>query len=150
MAFKSPEEKFSATLNWQQAPDQSEFRLSKLIGGTLMLLKEQPGGANLEIDDEIYWDTDASALLNRITGWEIPVNDIRFWITGRLNPNNNGKSNVKKDDTGRIWHIDSPDGWQIHYKNYKIFNGRSLPYNVVIKKQEIELKLRVNDWEFYD
>ena len=38
IALKTPDEKFSANMEWQQQPDSYRMRISKLIGGTLLVM----------------------------------------------------------------------------------------------------------------
>ncbi|WP_338292463.1 lipoprotein insertase outer membrane protein LolB [Planctobacterium marinum] len=148
IAFKSPEEKFSAFLDWQQQQQDYQLRLSKLIGGTLLFMEQINGRVLLEIDDNTFTDSNAERLIYEKTGWQIPVADFKYWITGRLNPNSNAVSELKRDETGRIWSFSTATGWRIKYQNYKVFSGTALPHNLVLSKDNLQLKLRISEWSF--
>lgn len=148
IAFKSPEDNFSAALNWQQQDQDYQLRLSKLIGGTLMLISSVNGEVTLEVDDERYVDTNAERLLWHNTGWHIPVADFKYWISGRLNPHSRNITNLKQDEAGRIWSFDTASGWQVKYQNYKVFSGTAMPHKLLLKKDGLQLKLRISDWRF--
>lgn len=148
IAFKTPEDKFSASMQWQQNQEDYQLRLSKLIGGTLLLLESQNDSVVLEFDGKTYQDYNAERLLWRVTGWTLPVADFKYWIAGTLNPQSPPPSALKQDETSRLWAFTSADNWQVQYKNYKVFSGRAMPHNLTIKKDGIELKLRVSDWQF--
>lgn len=148
IALKTREEKFSANLEWQQQHESYRLRLSKLIGGTLLVMEKKDGIVSLEIDGVNYKDKNAERLLRRATGWTLPIDDFKFWISGYVNPDAPRPMAVKKDETSRLWSFQTQDSWQIEYKNYKVFSGKPLPYNMTIDKDDIQVKLRVNNWDF--
>lgn len=154
LALKTPEEKFSASLDWQQTNSVYQLRLSKLIGGTVLLIhNDEEGLVSMEFDGQTYRDSNAERLLWRVTGWSIPVNDFQFWVSGQLNPASPAPVAVKKDEQNRLWSFETKDGWRVQYQNYKVFSGKPMPHNMTIEKdttqnQTMQLKLRISDWEF--
>lgn len=148
IAFKSPEDKFSASLHWQQQQLDYQLRLSKLIGGTLLYMEQINSKVLLKVDDNTFVDINAERLIYEKTGWQIPVADFKYWISGRLNPDSIAVSELKRDDNGRIWSFTSATGWRVKYQNYKVFSGMALPHNLVLINGELQLKLRINDWSF--
>lgn len=149
IALKTPEDKFSAALEWHQTNDTYRLRLSKLIGGTLLLLeKNKSEQVTLKFDGKTYHDRDAENLVWQITGWRLPINDFKYWVTGKLNPLSPLPGNIKRDNNQRLWSFDSLNGWQVTYQNYKFFSGIALPHNMTINNNNFQLKLRVSDWDF--
>lgn len=148
VALKTPQDKFSAALQWQQDTKSYQLRLSKLIGGTLLLLENKDSVVTLQFDGKTYQDSHAERLLWQVTGWTFPIADFEYWVSGRLNPGSQPAVDIKRDDTGRIWSFTSADNWQVRYQNYKVFAGKALPHNLIIKKDDLQLKLRVSGWQF--
>lgn len=149
IAFTNPEDKFSAALEWHQTNDTYRLRLSKLIGGTLLMLEKDASQlVTLRFDGKTYHDSDAENLVWRITGWRLPVNDFKYWVAGTLNPLGPMPGNIKRDNNQRLWSFESLNGWQVTYQNYKVFSGIALPHNMTINNNSFQLKLRVSDWDF--
>ena len=149
IALKTPEDKFSAALEWHQTRDSYRLRLSKLIGGTLLLLeKDVSGQVILKFDGKTYRGQDAERLVWRITGWRLPINDLKFWVAGKLNPLSAVPGNIKRDSKQRLWSFTSLNNWQITYQNYRVFSGFALPHNMTITNNSVQLRLRVSDWDF--
>ena len=146
LAFKTSEESFSASLNWQQERENYKLRLSKLIGGTLLQMETINNRTTLEFDNKEFTDSNPERLLRQITGWQLPVRDFKYWITGRLNPENVNIINSKRDEQNRLWSFSTSEGWQVKYKDYKVYSGKALPYNIVLTRQGVTLKLRISDW----
>lgn len=148
IAFKSPEEKFSASLTWHQQRQDYQLRLSKLIGGTLLYMEQTNSRVLLEVDENTFTDSNAERLIYEKTGWQIPVADFKYWISGRLNPDSIAVNDLKRDDTGRIWSFTTATGWRVKYQNYKVFSGTALPHNLLLSKDNLQLKLRISEWSF--
>ena len=150
IALKTPDDKFSASIQWHQEGEDYRLRLSKLIGGTLLVLENKNSSVALQFDGQTFQDYNAERLLWRATGWTLPVDDFKYWVAGLLNPTSPLPQDLQLDESSRIWSFTSSENWQVHYKNYKVFQGKALPHNLTIKKDGIELKLRVSDWQISD
>ena len=149
LAVKTQDDNFSATLQWQQSGDDFQFRLSKLIGGTLLLMKQRNGMVYLDVDDKQYKDWDAEVLLKRVTGWTVPIADLKYWIRGTLQSDSDAAiRSQKRDPKGLLWSFETVSGWQVNYKNYKQFSGQSLPHTMTIRGQGLTLRIRVSNWKF--
>jgi len=55
-----------------------------MLGTTVLTLEATPHSAHLHIDGKDFRDTNAQALLERVSGWSIPINDLPLWITGQV------------------------------------------------------------------
>lgn len=150
MAFKSDDEKFSATLNWQQNDTQYDIKLSSFIGTSLLHMYGEPGAVSLETDDKTYHDSDASVLIYSITGWNIPVERLSGWLKGQ----------IELDDKVRLSAAGLPmefvpdclncGDWKIAYKNFKQINSVWLPHQIELSntfKLNNKIKIRINQWK---
>lgn len=150
LAFKSPEEKnFSASLNWQQQKTSFTLRLSSVIGTSLMKMRGRPGFAELQADDKTYTDTDASALIRRVTGWNIPISNFSSWIKGQVKPGDY----AEWDQIGLVRKL-SPlcqgcEEWTISFSHYKQKDDVWLPHEVRLNnklKPGNNIKIRISSW----
>lgn len=154
LIFKSPEEKFSASLNWTQKDNDSDIRLTTFLGISILKLKQNQQGANLEYDGNNYQAKDAKTLLARHTNLHWPIEQMPLWIKGisgikgisriegvnqinkstaqtiQYHPtikNDNGTLTLKSGKISQITLLDNlGNPWQIEYPHYQLveFHGR--------------------------
>ncbi|MBU3006021.1 lipoprotein insertase outer membrane protein LolB [Paraglaciecola arctica] len=152
LGFKSPEKKQSANFRWQQTPQQFQLNMTSVIGTSLVNMKGDENLVSLVADDETYQDTDASRLIWRVTGWQIPVEKLRFWIKGQ----HQRADLVEISEQGWVNQLqpncDNCENWLINYDNYKIVEQTWLPHKVVLhnKINNSQLIIRVNTWNLHE
>ena len=152
LGFKSPEKKQSANFRWQQTQQQYQLNLTSIIGTSLLNMKGNEQSATLITDDETYHDSDPSHLIWRVTGWQIPVEKLRFWIKGQHQKNDQ----VLTSEQGWVSQLQpvctNCENWIINYDNYKLVNDIWLPYKVVLNNRlnNSQLLIRVNKWDLHE
>ena len=153
LIFKSPEEKFSASLNWKQNDEDSDIRLTTFLGISILKLKQDKNGANLEYDGNQYQAKDAKTLLMRHTRLNWPIEQMSDWVKGvSTTPGKQIKYNQNKqisqitllDYTGAPWQLSYPSYQQVSH------NGQSyqLPKQIKIKGHDISITIKVSRWTF--
>ncbi len=150
MAFKSPEEKFSAYMNWEQQEQVFQLNLNSFIGTSLMQMEGYPGFAKLEADDKVYTDKNASLLIKRITGWNIPVEKLALWVKGQVEE----EDNVTVDQFGLVTSLEPQcencTRWRLDYSKYKLVNDLWLPHQIELQnmtQKENQIKIRISSWQ---
>jgi outer membrane lipoprotein LolB len=152
LGFKSPEKKQSVNFRWQQTPQRYQLNMTSIIGTSLLSMKGDEEGASLSTDDETYQDADPSHLIWRVTGWQIPVEKLRFWIKGQYQKNDQ----VLISEQGWVSQLNpichNCENWVINYDNYKLVNKIWLPHKVVLNNSlnNSQLLIRVNKWDLYE
>lgn len=146
MAFKGPEDSFSATLDWQRRDGRSVIRLSKLLGGTLFVLETGAQGSVLTMDGETWHDTDAQRMLYHLTGWLIPVRQLHQWIQGLPGDTKNHR-NITYNPDGTLNSLITRNGWQVSYQDYMAAGNLILPKSLTVKRNQLRIKLRIHDWQ---
>lgn len=148
IGFKSPTKKQSANFRWDQQQDHYQLNLTTIIGTSLLNLKGEDGAVELVTDEQSYYDTDPARLIWRVTGWNIPVKQLRYWIKGQ----HQNKDKVLLSEQGWVSQLkpicNNCDGWLILYDNYKIVKTTWLPHKVVLKNQQnnSQLLIKINEW----
>lgn len=152
LGFKSPEKKQSANFRWQQSPQQYQLNMTSIIGTSLVKMLGNDNEVTLIADDETYQDTDPSHLIWRVTGWQIPVEELRFWIKGQHQNNDQ----VIMSEQGWINQLqpscNNCENWLINYDNYKLVDKTWLPHKVVLNNSlnNSQLLIRVNTWDLHE
>jgi outer membrane lipoprotein LolB len=148
IAIITPSERKSAYLNWQQSNQVVDFRLSNLIGVSLLKLTYDGNVARLEADGEEYEGESTEALVYRTTGWMLPLDNLAEWIKGSVSE----QDHVLLNDKG-LPEIIQPicatcTGWEITYSQYEHVQGVWLPFLVEVNNplKQTRLKFKVRQW----
>jgi outer membrane lipoprotein LolB len=148
MAIITPSERNSAYLNWQQSNQVVDFRLTNLIGVSLLNLTYNGEVARLEADGEEYEGASTEALVYRTTGWILPLDNLPQWIKGSVSE----RDHVILNDKG-LPEIIQPicatcTGWQITYSQYGYVQGVWLPFLIEVNNpiKQTRLKFKVRQW----
>ncbi|WP_372872260.1 lipoprotein insertase outer membrane protein LolB [Shewanella sp.] len=137
-------DKLSANLYWLNTPDNSELRLTSMLGTTLLLLTQSLDGATLEVDGKSYTDPSPQRLLDNLSGFPLPVNALPFWITGQAMPGDT----VELDAANRPKTIISADGlWTIRIASWQTQSGATVPRTLELDHASASIKLQTNEWQ---
>ncbi|HEC27783.1 MAG TPA: outer membrane lipoprotein LolB [Gammaproteobacteria bacterium] len=141
----------SASLIWIETPEQRNLRLLGPLGGGLVLLQQDSAGVSIEDNKGRVWHgQDAGELIYRVTGWQIPVSGLRWWLLGLTEPGSKAKST--EDAEHRLISVQQA-GWKVSLDKYTLFSGHELPASIVIEtvasredERYIQIKVIVKDW----
>lgn len=151
-----PEQGGQATLRWRHAPAQQEIDLSGPFGAGHVRLRQDPTGVRLQdARGRVVEDADAEALLQRVTGWQMPVSGLAFWVRGVPAPDS--ASQEQFDEAGRLQRLQQL-GWDIQFLGYHDVAGYALPSRLYLTRPltvaapsesggRIEIRLAISSWE---
>jgi outer membrane lipoprotein LolB len=153
LAYKSPQEKKSASMNWRQVAQKYQLNLSTSFGTSILEMKGEPNYVVLNADDKHYQDTDPSRLIWRTTGWSIPLGHFPQWIKGQTADTDK----TLYSPEGLVQQIQSQcfacKDWLINYDQYKLVNGLEieavwLPHKIILinATTNSQIIIRVNKW----
>ena len=85
------------------------------------------------------------ALLEQAVGAQLPVNGLRYWIRGLPEPG--ATPTLQTDTEGRLIRLEQ-NGWVIEYPAYAYAAPLSLelPERIVARRQDLSVKLIIEDW----
>ena len=148
LAFTSKDKKQSASFSWQQSQQQYKLNLTTIIGTSLLKMHGNKQQVTLEADDEVYHDTDASFLIWRMTGWQIPVEQFPIWVKGQVTDNASAITAEQGWVTQIQPNCDHCEDWLINYDNYKLVGDIWLPHEITFhnRSNNNKLLIRVNSW----
>ncbi|XBS68108.1 lipoprotein insertase outer membrane protein LolB [Acerihabitans sp. KWT182] len=147
-AYISSKQKVYARFNWQQtAADRYRLLLTSPLGSTEMDLRVQPGMA-LVINSEgkKYVNDDAQLMIQKLTGMDIPLDNLRKWMLGLPGD----AKDFVLDDKGRLKQVNySRDGqqWTVVYQNYLDGTQPAMPGNMELRQGDQRIKLRMDSWD---
>ena len=157
IAFKREREGASANLMWKTDDSNFHFRLTNLLGVTMVDLNVEDNQATLEADNKTYQDQNPEPLIYHTTGMDIPVAPLLSWIKGLPLANDRYTLN----DKGLLNTLESTcnacKGWQVNYANYgRVTTPQGdtvwLPHTINLRQPtapETVLKIKIYEWTIH-
>lgn len=143
VGVKYDEQGFSGNLRWQHAVQRDEILILSPLGQGVAQIEQNAAGVVLTTSDQKrYQAQDAETLTETVLGWRLPLAGMRYWVLGRAAP---GKAEMQFDELKRPVRL-MQDGWQIDYLAYREAGGLVLPQKMSMHRQDLEMKLIIDDW----
>jgi len=135
---------YSLNIAWQHAPQTDAIMLSTPLGqGVAELTRNANGMRLVTAEKREYNAPDWSALTHQLFGIDLPLADLPRWLVGTVPA---GALGVHHDERGRPqrqW----IDGWFVVYSAYESAAADALPTLIVFSREDIQVKLKVDDWK---
>jgi len=140
------EEGWHAGLHWQEQAGSFYLRVSGPLGqGGFQLNGDARGVVLVDADGQTFAALDADALLVQVTGWQLPVTGLRYWVRGLPAPAA-GKVQAVHDEAGQLRHLEQ-SGWTINYQRYQVVEGVSLPAKLQLAHEDIAVRIVIDQWQ---
>jgi outer membrane lipoprotein LolB len=141
------EEGWHAGMRWIETAGHYRLDLAGPLGqGAVRIDGLVDGHVQLQTaDGQRHVARDADALVHSATGWELPVNGLRYWVRGVPAPG--AESLLTVDDRGRLAGLEQA-GWDIRYTRYETLEGRDWPTRVRLEAADLSVTLVVDEWTF--
>ena len=170
VGISMPGQAEQASVSWNKEPKQYQIKLSGPLGLGNIELQYKSGEYEL-IDEKghVYTNSDPEALLEQVTGWTLPLSGADFWVLGLIKPektldqvdlskhlyggirksNPNSGLNFSLNKYGSLEKLQQ-NGWNIDYRQYRVFNGVMLPVQIIFynKAKQLRIKLVIQNWSF--
>jgi outer membrane lipoprotein LolB len=145
----------SASLIWVETPELRNLRLLGPLGGGLVLLQQDAAGVSIQDSRGRVWHAqDAGELIYQVTGWQIPVSGLRWWLLGLTEPGSKAESSL--DSAHRLVSVQQA-GWKVSLDKYALFGDHELPTSIVMEtmadredRRYIRVKVIVKEFELND
>ncbi|WP_372998418.1 lipoprotein insertase outer membrane protein LolB [Marinobacter sp.] len=149
LAVRQPSDSGTAIINhWIQDGESYDLALSSsFLGMGSTSLKGVPGFIELSLPNgETYRSGDPEALVEAATGWQLPLENLTWWIRGLPSPASDYR--LLFDDQGSLAMI-RQDGWEIRYDRWRAFldSYPELPARITALKDDKRVRLVVSDWQ---
>jgi outer membrane lipoprotein LolB len=149
MAVINGVEAWHMNLDWQQRQEEYQIELWGPFGsGRVQLQGDEKGVRLFDSQQQIYYADDPENLLFEHTGVKMPVSGLRYWILGLTDPRYSQEQSFR-DAAGRLTVVQQ-DNWQVEFKRYSRVDGMDLPDRLSVDKQDLLVKLVVDNWQVSD
>lgn len=144
VGLSSPQERVSLNLYWKQDGDSYELNLSSFLGGNILNLKVTPQGAILtDDDDNVYHGVSADRLIFHLTGYYVPVDQMKDWIKGIPT----GADRYQLNTLNRLASLNKEQSWQVNYSAYGMVDKLAVPHNIQLQRETTKIKIIIDEWE---
>lgn len=132
----------TAALQWQQADENFDIFISGPLGAGASRITGNPAKLTLHNGDKTSTTTDdPNHLIEKHLGWELPLENLSQWMTGR---NNHASARFNTDNT--LAEFDEHD-WQVEYQRYQTVEQWLLPEKVVLKHEDMQVTIFIKEWK---
>lgn len=147
LGVKAPGENVSGTLHWQQQGAYYQASMTNFLGLNVFELQTHADGATVQVNGETHQATSAGVLLDYLSGWSLPIEEMQLWLKGLPGPSS---ENLQRDGMGRLTSFTLTDSqsrqWQVRYSDF-FPDAKSLPRKMQLQSGETRLKLVIREWQ---
>ncbi|MDR7122380.1 lipoprotein insertase outer membrane protein LolB [Rheinheimera soli] len=149
LGVKAPEQSISGSLNWQQQGPFFQASMTNFVGISIFELETDARGATVKADGETHQAQSASALLDYLSGWSLPIEEMPLWLKGVASAES---FNHQWDAQGRLTSFTLKDSqqrdWQVSYGEF-FPDALALPKRIQLdsKTDGSRIKLVVRKWQ---
>lgn len=152
LAVRQPSDSGTALINrWHQQGEAYDLALSSsFLGMGSTRLKGSPGFMELTLSNgEVYRSNEPEALVQAATGWQLPLEQLTWWIRGLPAPDGDFRLLFATD--GQLAMI-RQSGWEIRYDRWHRFllDYPALPARITALKDDKRVRLVVSEWTTQD
>ena len=135
----------SGSLRWRHADGLDRLELYAPTGTVYARLSRGPDGASMEMSDgKRYHEADAETLSRSVLGWELPLEQLRYWVFARPAPGT-APTLFQLGAEGRPTRIEQ-DGWRVSYLAYSTVGADLLPARLDLENGGLRVRLIVTRW----
>ncbi|MFY2509348.1 lipoprotein insertase outer membrane protein LolB [Vibrio pectenicida] len=150
LGYISPQQRQSLNFQWKHSATFKQLRLTTFLGQTALNLKITPDGSSIETyQDETFTSNDAQSLIYRLTGLNLPIEQLNNWLLGspkgadnyQLNGTNTLAS-LTKQVQGKLWQLEYLSYQDIQYQSHTI----PLPHKLKLTQGDISINIIISNW----
>ena len=134
----------SARLDWQQSGAAYTISLNGPLGLGAIRIEGDADGVTVTNKEGTHQAASPEALIERLSGWQIPVSELVYWVRGLPAPELPVLATEMAH--GRLQRL-SQAGWQIEYREYQWADGLLLPAKIVLERPQTRLTLLLKHWQ---
>lgn len=144
VAVKLEQRGYSAKLSWRHAAAGDLVRLLSPVGSVIAELEADGSGAMLTTGaNKVYRSGDVQTLTREILGWDLPLEGLRHWVVGRVEPELPVQAE-ERDARGRLTRLTQND-WRISFLAYA--GDSALPARMALAYDRLSLRLIIDRWD---
>ncbi len=145
IAIRHNGDRHSAGLHWVHRRASDEILLLGPLGQAAARVYRDGYGATLEDGSRRYQAGDAATLMEKVLGWQLPLDGLPDWVLARPRPGS--AAEIENDAVGRLARL-RQSGWEIRYPRYADETPASLPTRLELQRADLQVQLLIDEWKF--
>lgn len=146
LSLRTPQKTSLANFTWsQQGLSRFNLHISSSLNLYVLIIHGQPG--LVTIDDgkrHRLSGPSASALIKKMIGYPLPINNLYYWIRGLSAP---GTTKATHDRFGHLQRLQQ-QSWKIRFSHYTRINGVDLPRMLDLSSTHYIIRIVIKQWNF--
>ena len=123
IALRSRDEGMQASLHWVRERERQRISLVGPLGSGQVRLTQDASGAELrDTEKNVRRAPTVRQLLVETTGWDVPLDDMDWWVRGLPAPG--AKAEQELDEDGRLKTL-TQLGWEVEFLEYDRYGVRT-------------------------
>lgn len=144
LAIRTEAQSETASLDWQQTGDNTYILLTGPLGlGATSIDSDRNTLQVSRGGDTRIFDISSAAASEATIGWDLPLQELPFWIRGLPSPRTPIEGQVFEQN---LLQQLQQQGWTITYENYALFDHFTLPTRVTIERNDTRARLIIRNW----
>lgn len=141
ISVRQGEVRHASNITWEHNASRDEILLSTPLGQGIAELTRDAGGARLVTSDRREFSApDWEDLSTSVFGFALPLSFLPRWVVADV------PGSAKRDAAGRPQHF-SDRGWMVDYRDYESESVYALPQLIEIRRDDIEVRLKIDEWQ---
>ncbi len=146
IALKSADDGFQGGLHWEQRRDYFDARVSGPLGmGTVRIAGDARAVRVTDKDGAETRLAEPEQDLQRLYGWQIPIESLRYWALGIPDPRFPADTQFAEDGTLSTM---QQAGWQVRIDRYRPGGGQMMPRRLKASRDSAQVTLVIDRWTF--
>ncbi|MCX7175029.1 MAG: lipoprotein insertase outer membrane protein LolB [Proteobacteria bacterium] len=144
LAVNQGQQHYAVSITWRHTSERDEIFLATPLGQGVAELTRDAAGARLTTAERREFNApDWQALSAQVFGFALPLSALPRWLLAEVPAEALG---VKYDGAGRPQRMVAND-WQVAYLEYASDAADALPALIELKHEDIEVRLKVDEWQ---
>lgn len=140
MAVRQDETRHHVRISWSHSTVADELLVSSPLGqGIAELVRDASGARLTTAEQRVFSAPDWEALFAEVFGFHLPLAGLPRWLLADLQA-------TAVDDRGRPQSARAGD-WAISYLDYESEASGALPVLMEFRRQDLEIRLKVDSWD---
>ena len=132
------EESHTPRIRWQQNQENYAIRLWGTFNAGATNIQGRPGFVTFEQGSEVRTASRPEDLILEHLGYELPVSQLEYWIKGVPTPE--VQHEMQLGEFNEVLSLEQ-SGWQISYRDYRLYGDYSLPRRIEMSRDENNISL---------
>ena len=146
IGVRTPQESKSAYLDWKNNGRNYQISLHGVFGLGRVKISKHDEFVELRANRETYKDENARDLIYQITGLDLPIEGLQYWIKGQTDPRSPVINQTLDEQDKHLLQLEQ-NGWQIEYSRYSPHKNLVLPRKLIAARDDLVLTLVIKKWE---